>query len=190
MLQMRYLATHGYHVISLQDAYDYWHGDPLPSRPVILSFDDGYRTQYRNAMPILAHHDWAVVHNLVVHHVRTGELGRHRVRTMIARGWEVDSHTLNHPDLTGLGAGALPAEIAGSRRWLQNAFHIPVTFFCYPAGRFDAAVISAVRRAGYQLASTTIPGYARVTEPFTLRRIQIVPGDGAAGLAAKLRFER
>ena len=63
--QMRYLATHGYHVISLQDAYDYWHGDPLPSRPIIVSFDDGYRTQYRNAMPILTHHGWAGVLNLV-----------------------------------------------------------------------------------------------------------------------------
>ena len=59
--QMRYLAVHRYHVISLQDAYDYWHGDPLPSRPIIVSFDDGYRTQYRNAMPILAHHGWAGV---------------------------------------------------------------------------------------------------------------------------------
>ena len=105
--QMHFLAVHGYHVISLQEAYDYWHGDPLPSRAIILSFDDGYRTQYRNAMPILSHHGWAGVLNLVVHHVRSGELGPSRVRVMIARDWEVDSHTVTHADLTLLSAGSL-----------------------------------------------------------------------------------
>jgi peptidoglycan/xylan/chitin deacetylase (PgdA/CDA1 family) len=184
--EMRYLANHGYHVISLEDAYDYWHGGPLPRRPIIVSFDDGYRTQYRNAMPILAHHGWAGVLNLVVHHVRSGELGRRHVRAMIARDWEIDSHTLTHANLTALGTDALRAEVGRSRIWLRHSFHVPVSFFCYPYGSFDAAVISAVRRAGYQLASTTIPGYAGFSEPFTLRRIQIVPGDGAAGLAAKL----
>lgn len=186
--EMQYLASHGYHVIGLQQAYDYWHGGDLPARPIVVSFDDGYRSQYRSAMPILARHRWAGVLNLVVHNLRSHELGRRRVRTMIARDWEVDSHSLAHPDLTALGSDALRAQVGGSRTILRRALHISVNFFCYPSGRFDAAVISAVRRAGYQLATTTIAGYARPTEPDTLRRIQIFPGDGAAGLAAKLEL--
>ena len=186
--EMRYLDSHGYHVISLQQAYDYWHGGDLPRRPIVVSFDDGYRSQYRSAMPILARHGWAGVLNLVVHNLRSHELGPRRVRTMISRDWEVDSHTLTHPDLTGLGPDALRAQVGGSRRLLRRALHIPVNFFCYPSGRFDAAVISAVRRAGYLLATTTIAGLGRPSEPDTLRRIQIFPGDGAGGLAAKLRL--
>ena len=156
--EMRYLDSHGYHVISLQQAYDFWHGGDLPPRPIVVSFDDGYRSQYRSAMPILARHGWAGVLNLVVHNLRSHELGPRRVRTMISRDWEVDSHTLTHPDLTGLGSDALRAQVGRSRTLLRRAFRIPVNFFCYPSGRFDAAVISAVRRAGYLLATTTIAG--------------------------------
>lgn len=185
--EMRYLDRHGYHVISLQEAYDYWHGGDSPRRPIVVSFDDGYRSQYRSAMPVLARHGWPGVLNLVVHNFRSHELGPRRVRTMIARDWEVDAHTLTHPDLTVLGPAALRAQVGGSRTLLHRAFHVPVNFFCYPGGRFDRAVISAVRRAGYRLATTTIAGYARPSEPDRLRRIQIFPGDGAAGLAAKLR---
>jgi peptidoglycan/xylan/chitin deacetylase (PgdA/CDA1 family) len=63
---------------------------------------------------------------------------------MISRDWEVDSHTLTHPDLTGLGSDALRAQVGRSRTLLRRAFRIPVNFFCYPSGRFDAAVIGAV----------------------------------------------
>src|SRR6478735_5358555 len=47
--QMRWLAHHHFHGVTLQEAYDYWHGAPLPSRPVVISFDDGFRNQYTKA---------------------------------------------------------------------------------------------------------------------------------------------
>jgi hypothetical protein len=46
-------------LVSLQAVYDYWHGGPLPRKPVVLSFDDGFETDYSRALPILGAHGWA-----------------------------------------------------------------------------------------------------------------------------------
>jgi len=65
-----------------------------------------------------------------------------------------------------------------------------VSFFCYPAGRYDSRVIAAVRRAGFRGATTTNEGLARRDEPFTLRRIRVSGGDGVDGLVAALAQPR
>ena len=66
-------------------------------------------------------------------------------------------------------------------------FGVPVDFFAYPFGRYDARVVAAVRRAGYLGAETQVPGSASLADGFyRLRRIEILRTDGVAGLAAKL----
>ena len=60
------------------------------------------------------------------------------VERLIDDGWELDAHTISHLDLTTLSGARLRREVAGSRRILQQRFHQPVNFFCYPAGKFDA----------------------------------------------------
>ena len=79
---------------------------------------------------------------------------------MLRDGWEIDAHTLTHPDLTTVDAAGLRREVGGSRRWLRRAFGVPVDFFAYPAGRYNPAVEAAVRAAGYMGATTTQPGQA------------------------------
>jgi hypothetical protein len=61
-----------------------------------------------------------------------------------------------------------------------------VNFFCYPAGRYDAAVVAAVQQAGYLGATTTTYGLARPGDLFTLARVRVSGSDGVKGLAAKL----
>src|SRR5207237_6945841 len=57
--QMSWLAQHGYHAVTLEHVYDSWAGDArLPSHPIVLSFDDGYLSQYTEALPILRAHQW------------------------------------------------------------------------------------------------------------------------------------
>jgi hypothetical protein len=63
---------------------------------------------------------------------------------------------------------------------------VPVSFFCYPAGRFDTRVIAAVRRAGYLGATTTLYGLATPSRPYELRRVRVSRSDGLAGFAAKI----
>lgn len=185
--QMNWLAAHGYHVVSLREVYDYWHGAPLPAKPVVVSFDDGFKTHYTKAMPILRAHGWGGTLNLALRHL-TRENGflPWMVRRMLAANWELDSHTRTHAYLPGLGAAALRAELRGSRLFLRSTFHVQVDFLCYPFGAYDARVLRAVRAAGYAGATTTEFGRARREEPYGLDRVRISRGDGVDGLARKL----
>jgi peptidoglycan/xylan/chitin deacetylase (PgdA/CDA1 family) len=137
---------------------------------------------------VLRRHHWPGVLNLQVDFLRgVGALRPWRVRDLIAGGWEVDAHTFTHPDLTTVDGARLWHEVDGSRVAIHRLFHVPVDFFCYPGGRYDARVIASVRRAGFLGATTTAYGLARPPHYFTLDRIRVDGGDGVAGLAAKLR---
>ena len=186
--QMRWLARHGYRAVTLRDVWDHWHrGATLPPKPVVISFDDGYRSVAQAALPHLKARSWPGVLNLTVKNLRvSGGLSEFKVRMLLAAGWELASHTLTHPDLPSLDDRELAREVTRSRAVLRARFGVPVDFFCYPAGRYDARVIRAVRRAGYLGATTTVEGLARPGEPYELRRVRVSGGDGVAGLAAKL----
>jgi peptidoglycan/xylan/chitin deacetylase (PgdA/CDA1 family) len=185
--QMKALAKRGYHGVTLGQVDDYWRrGYALPSKPIVISFDDGYLSHYTHAMPVLKALGWPGVLNLEVNNVRPGDLTATQVRGLIAAGWEVDSHTLTHPDLRTVSDSQLRQELVGSRSYLKRKFGVPANFFCYPAGRYDSRVIAAVKAAGYRAATTTQPGLASPKSPFELNRIRIDGQDGADGLLTKL----
>jgi peptidoglycan/xylan/chitin deacetylase (PgdA/CDA1 family) len=187
--QVQALARAGYHATTLQRVWSAWHGRAtMPRHPIVLTFDDGYLTQYTNARPALDALRWPGVLNLEVHNLGAKGLPRHLVARLVQDGWEVDAHTLTHPDLTKVDAARLHAEVAGSRAYLQRAFGIPVDFFCYPAGRFDAAVQAAVRAAGYLGATATTPARATPTgDPYALPRLEVTPSLTPAALLARIR---
>jgi hypothetical protein len=76
--------------------------------------------------------------------------------------------------------------VVASRRFLTRTFHVPVNFFAYPSGDYDAGVVSAVRKAAYLGAVTTNPHFARSDELYVLGRIEVVRGDTLQDLADKL----
>jgi peptidoglycan/xylan/chitin deacetylase (PgdA/CDA1 family) len=161
---------------------------PLPRRPVVVSFDDGYLSHYTQAARILRKLRWPGVENLELGDLRhKGGLTPTMVKTMIRHGWEVASHTLTHPDLTAIGPAKLRHELVGSRAELRRRFGVPADFFCYPAGRWNPRVADAVRRAGYRGATTEVPGLAQPGAPYSLARINVSQTTTAAGLLAQLR---
>lgn len=186
--QMRWLTRKGYEAVTQRDVWNHWQGGaPLPRKPIVISFDDGYRSVADAAFPHLRSRGWPAVVNLTVKNLTvSGGLSQFRVRRLLDAGWELASHTVTHPDLRGLSDAALRHEVAGSRSALRARFGVPVDFFCYPAGRYDSRVIRAVRGAGYLGATTTIEGLARPSERFELRRIRVSGSDGVRGLAARL----
>jgi peptidoglycan/xylan/chitin deacetylase (PgdA/CDA1 family) len=187
--QMEKLRKQGYVGVSLNQVYDAWFkGGELPRKPVVVSFDDGYRSQYVYARPELRKLGWPGVLSAIA-----GRIGRPRaelsdamVENLIRNGWELDSHTINHVDVSQASGAQLQSEVAGSRRMLQQRFHQPVNFFCYPSGRYDDQAIQAVRDAGYLGATTTDEGLAAKSEMFTLKRIRVDGSDGVGGLQRKL----
>jgi peptidoglycan/xylan/chitin deacetylase (PgdA/CDA1 family) len=183
--QMDWLEEEGYQAVTLEQVQAAWydHGK-LPPKPVVLSFDDGYRPQYTFALPTLREHGWAGLLNLKA---EGSDLYESNVKEMIAAGWELAAHTIHHLDLTELGPEELTEEVAGSREILSEEFNVPVNNFCYPAGKFDETVVEAVEAAGYTGATTEISGFAERDKPFELARLEILRETHVAGLAADLR---
>jgi peptidoglycan/xylan/chitin deacetylase (PgdA/CDA1 family) len=184
--QANWLASHGYTAVTLDEVYDAWFKDAeIPEKPIVLSFDDGYRGDYVFARRTLQQLHWPGDLNLLLSNLGD-ELSNQQVEQLIQDGWEVDSHTISHLDLTHMKPARLQREVAGSRAMLQRTFHQPVDFFCYPAGRFDPAAVQAVRSAGYLGATTELPGLASRDDMFKLHRIRVDGSDGVNGLASKL----
>ena len=186
--QVAWLAAHGYRAVTLQRVFDAWRGAAtLPAKPVVLTFDDGYLSDVRTALPALKARHWPGVLNLEVANLKpVWGIRPPGVRKLLAAGWELDAHTLTHPDLTRVDAARLREEVTGSRAAIRKMFHVRVNFFCYPAGRYDADVIAAVQQAGYLGATTTNYGLARPGDLYTLARVRVSGSDGVKGFAAKL----
>jgi peptidoglycan/xylan/chitin deacetylase (PgdA/CDA1 family) len=186
--EMRALRRAGYHAITLATAVRAWlHGGPLPRRPIVLQFDDGYRADFTHARPVLARLGWPGVLNLVLRNLGPGGITVPQVRALIADGWEVDSHTMTHPDLTTLPSGDLRYELVASRAEIRLRFGQPARFFCYPSGRYDARVVAAVAAAGYRAATTEDEGLGVGSERFTLKRMRVSSFDTPATVLARLR---
>lgn len=183
--QMDWLDRQGYEAVTLEQVEEAWyHGGTLPPKPMVLSFDDGYRPQYTFALPTLRKHGWPGVLNLKA---EGSDLYESNVEAMLAAGWELAAHTIHHSDLTTLEGAALEEEVAGSRKILQREFGVPVKDFCYPSGRFDETVVAAVKAAGYVGATTEIPGFATRDHPFELARIEVLGSWNVEDLASALR---
>ena len=187
--QLSALGRAGYQAVTLGRVWRAWHGDgTLSAHPVVITFDDGYASQAAIA-PILRAHGWPGVLNLEVARLGVrGGLTRTQVRSLIRDGWELDAHSVTHPDLTQVSTRRLEREVAGSRRALQRTFGVSVDFFAYPYGRQNARVRAAVRRAGFLGATTTQPRFAtRHTDPFALGRVLVPAGRSPRALLQLLR---
>lgn len=157
--EMDYLAKHGYHPVTLREVYAALSGAAtLPSKPVVLTFDDGGTDGYTVALPILQRHGFRATFFVI-----TGYMGnRHcmtwdQLRTMSAAGMDIESHTVWHPDLRKVDSTRLAAELAESRAELARELHVDARILSYPYGRYDNQVIAAAQAAGYEAAVTTTP---------------------------------
>jgi peptidoglycan/xylan/chitin deacetylase (PgdA/CDA1 family) len=183
--QMRWLDDQGYEAVTLDQVEDAWYENgKLPVKPIVVSLDDGYPSQYASAFPVLEQRDWPGVLNLPA---QGSDLPDADVQKLLDAGWELASKATTGVDLTTVDSTTLESEVAGSRKMLRQRFGVPVDNFCYPSGRYDTTVISAVHRAGYVGAQTEISGVADAAHPYIVDRIEILLSDGLPGFISKLQ---
>jgi peptidoglycan/xylan/chitin deacetylase (PgdA/CDA1 family) len=190
--QMRWLRHAGFHAIRQEQLFAALErGRPLPPRPVMITFDDGYRDVLWNAAPLLSRLRMPATAYVITGRISRGDpsfLTWPELPRLEARGVEIGSHTVDHVDLTLLTRPQALAELERSRRALERHLGHPVQWFSYPAGRESPRVVQLVRRAGYVLAVTTRPGELQAaSRPLTLRRLEVLDTTGVRGLAALLR---
>jgi peptidoglycan/xylan/chitin deacetylase (PgdA/CDA1 family) len=193
--QMQALAHAGWHAVTMDQVAAYWQrGVPLgPGRPIVLSFDNGYNSQFTQALPVLRSLGWVGVENIQLSGLppSQGGLGEDQVRGLLAAGWELDTQGISHADLIALGAEQLHDQVAVARRILRARYHVPVNWFCYPSGHYDATVIAAVRAAGYRGSTTVVPGWAGPAEDrYRLHRIRVLGGTSGSALLSLIDATR
>ena len=155
--ELSYINNHGFTSITFADIAAYFDaGTPLPPKPVILSFDDGWRNQYVYAFPLLKKYGikgtFFIFTNPLDYkkpHWMTWE----EVSELDRAGMEIGGHTRTHPILTALATDALlDHEITGGKQILEKHLGHPITIFAYPFGSSNMHIEDRVQHAGYTLA--------------------------------------
>jgi peptidoglycan/xylan/chitin deacetylase (PgdA/CDA1 family) len=179
--QMSALKSAGWHAVTLDQLEASWRsGASLgPGRPIVISFDNGYQSQYTHALPVLRRLGWVGDENLQLTGLppSQGGLGEAEIRGLLAAGWELDTQGYSHANLTAIGARELHYQVADARAVLQQRYNVPVNWFCYPSGHYNATVIESVKAAGYTGSTTVVPGWAHPTDDrYRLHRLRVLGG--------------
>jgi len=196
--QMAWLHESGYQSISFQRLFANSF-DP-EQKYFIITFDDAYQSVIRHAFPVLQKYGFAATIFPITDFIgkknkwdlnlgwRTfTHLDWGHLRQLAAAGWEIGSHTATHPDLTRSNSQKISAELAGSRRVLEDQIGKPVEMLAYPFGRYNSEVIHLAAAAGYRGGCTLQFGFASSLEqPYLFPRVGIYLCDPLVAFKAKI----
>lgn len=175
----------GYEAITLRELVSSLEQRSMPAKPIVLTFDDGFRNFYTEAFPTLVDHGYRATVFLV-----TDFCGRHNdwsgnpanfprseilnweeIREISAEGIEFGSHTKTHPDLTRISKEAMENEIIGSKAELDDVLGIETASFAYPFGKNNESV---KRTAAANFKSATSTALGKVTPKSDLHELERV----------------
>jgi peptidoglycan/xylan/chitin deacetylase (PgdA/CDA1 family) len=189
--QMDALKAAGWHPVTLNQLQAYWtHGTSLGTgKPIVISFDGGYASQFTNALPVLKRLGWAAVVNVEINgrSPADGGLSDSQIHGLIGAGWELDAASSSQTDLTGLSDTAVRQQVTSDRQTLQSRYGAPVNWFSYPSGRYNVIVTTAARAAGYVGATTLAAGWASPkNDRFLLPRLRVLGGTSPSALTSEI----
>ena len=183
------LQQNGYHAISQTQLFDaLYKGASLPTKPIIISVDDGYVDDVTRILPALKRfHMVATFFVITGRMTEPGFLNADQIRELDHAGMDVGDHSAHHVDLRLLTPTELRVETAGSRSVLEHVLGHPVYFFAYPFGYYNDAVVAAVKAAGYSMAFTTAGGDTESTSaPLLMPRLHVGRAETPSGLVSEL----
>jgi len=196
--QMEYLARNGYHVITLVQLAGFLErGEPVPRKSVVLTIDDGYRSTYEVAFPILRKYGFPATVFLYSDFVGAPDaLTWPQMKEMEASGLiNIQPHSKTHANFATRLAGEtdtkyrdrIRTEVDTPIRLIQERLAVPSLAFAFPYGDVNETVVDLLKRDGVRLGVTVTPGgngfYAY---PFMLRRSMVFGGDGIDVFRSKL----
>ena len=176
--QLAWLQSRGYESITLTDlVYHLARGWPLPDKPVILTFDDGYRDNYTKAFPLLQEYGYTGTFFLVTGPIdfeNPDYLTWDMVEEMVQAGMDFQPHSYRHLDLRGAGKDFLIFEILAPKEAIQARTGETPRFYAYPSGRYDDRTIAVLKSANYWGAVITEQGATHTSDGlFELDRVRI-----------------
>lgn len=176
--QMEWLAVNGFHPIRVMDLqYALKSGVPLPDKPIVLTFDDGYLDNFQYAYPVLKNYRFPATFSVITQFTddnKPGYMNWAQLAEISKAGMEIASHSQDHADMRLKYGTSLVDEINGSKQTIELRLGVPVRTFTYPSGKYDARTLATVRASGYGSGLTEIAGMRQTSDKmFELRRIRI-----------------
>jgi peptidoglycan/xylan/chitin deacetylase (PgdA/CDA1 family) len=198
--QMRWLALRGYRTIGLDELLAGAVPD-RPARPILITFDDGFRGAAEHAAPVLRRQGFTAVFFLVAGLVGgtsrwlRDELGQELplldwgvARQLEREGFRCGSHAWSHTRLTELSPGDCREELERSRSVLQDELGHPVQDLAYPHGAYDQRVRELAGRSGYRSACSVRIGLSGADDDrLALARVPICGRDSLPDFVWRLR---
>lgn len=177
--QIETLKNAGYTFITASELIDILDGKiKQPQKPVLISFDDGYRDFYTDVFPILKKYNVKAVAYIVSGFLdKPNYMFTWQLQEIAKSGLvEIGGHTVNHASLEGFDYQFVKYEVEESKKELEKLINTPIVSFAYPNGSFDNQAIKIVKEAGFKSGVTTIHGYEiNQNNKFSLYRIH--PGN-------------
>jgi peptidoglycan/xylan/chitin deacetylase (PgdA/CDA1 family) len=187
--QMRYLNENGYRVITMRQLLDFLqYRHAIPKRSVVITLDDGFRSAYDIAFPLLKKHGFTATIFIPTNLIETSKdiITWNQLREMNAEGFEIGSHTLSHCDLTKKKEGEndrayikrIKRELIVSKQIIDKKLGQDTGYLAYPFGSYNQKVVGICKRAGYTMAFTVKRGgNPFFADPFALNRDLILKGN-------------
>lgn len=174
---MKWLKEYGYTSITPEELYDFIvSGSQLPEKPVLITFDDGYKDNYTNAYPIMKKYGFKGTIFVV-----TGFLGVYdnymtweQAKELADNGFSIESHTYSHKSMTEASDEEISKELTKSRDTIKNKLGIEADFMAYPTGTYNLHIAELVQKAGYKGAFTIkYDNVSRESNVYALERVPI-----------------
>lgn len=177
--EMKFLDDQGYQTIQVRDLVNYFQtGAPLPAKPIILTFDDGYADQYVNVFPTLKDYGFTGTFFIITQFADrnvNGYMTWEQIQELSVNGMEIGTHTTDHrANLAGLGINTQQRAIQPARVALQKFVPNALPIFAYPAGSYDQNTLDLLQELGYIAAVTTKQGVMQSSaQPYELKRVRV-----------------
>ena len=189
--QLNHLRDEGYSPIVFRQLYAALaDGTPLPARPVILSFDDGYRGHFTTVFPLLEEYGYQATFFIISERADSEDplhLSREHIVAMSAAGMEMGSHSRSHRELDARDRDVLVFELLGSRESLQAWTGMACEVLAWPYGSHDSLALQIAAEAGYLMAAGTRAGMLHSnSDRLDLARIRVNRNLTPASFAALL----
>ena len=189
---LRYLAQEGYSTISLYDLDAALNeGYPLPLKPIILTFDDGYIDHYESVFPALREFGFVGTFFIITSFAdenKRGHLSWSQIVEMAEAGMSMEAHTKTHVELDKRSYDFLVYQMLGSIESLEAYLGRPARMFSYPVGRYDDMTLLVASQANIRRAVTTQNGQIHTTDNrLELPRLRISNTSGVPALAQMLQ---
>ncbi len=176
-VQMKMLADSGYNTITPDELLNYLDKKiSLPSKPVLLTFDDGTASQIINAVPVLKlYHFRAVFFIMTVSLNHSIYMSTQQVKQLSNEEFIIGAHTWDHHNVTRYKNDDWIIQFQKPKQQLEKIISKPVEYFAYPNGIWNEAAIEQLKNYGYKTAFQLAEKQSATNPNYTIRRI-IVDG--------------